>query len=97
MGTIVYCGISYDDLTIPNSELSKILRGEFTLHGVWNSSISPFPINEWRNSLNLMDSGRIKTISLISHRFKLEEGKYCFDMMYHKKEIFNKVMFKPED
>lgn len=97
MGTVVYCGISYDDLIIPNSELSKILRGELTLHGAWNSSISPFPINEWKNSLSLMDSGKIKTASLISHRFKLEECKHCFDMMYHKKELFNKVMFKLED
>jgi L-iditol 2-dehydrogenase len=97
MGTVVYCGISYDDLIIPNSELSKILRGELTLHGAWNSSISPFPINEWKNSLSLMDSGKIKTASLISHRFKLEECKRCFDMMYHKKELFNKVMFKLED
>lgn len=96
MGSIVYCGISYDDLLIPYPELSKILRGELILHGAWNSSIAPLPINEWESSLKLMESGKLKTKPLISHWFKLEECQDCFNMMYKRTEVFNKVMFNPE-
>lgn len=95
MGTVVYCGISYDDLLIPNAELSDILRGELVLKGTWNSSMAPLPINEWEVSLQMVASGRIKARPVISHRFKLEQCQGCFDMMYHRTEVFNKVMFIP--
>ncbi len=97
MGTVVYCGISYSDLTLPNSTLTKILRGELNIVGSWNSSIAPLPISEWKTSLAFMNSGRLKINPIISHRYRLEECQECFDMMYQKKEIFNKVLFKPED
>jgi len=97
MGTVVYCGISYDDLLIPNKELSRILRGELVLKGAWNSSVTPLPINEWKSALVFMKNGKIKTTPLISHRFKLEECQSCFNMMYHRSEVFNKVLFEPED
>lgn len=97
MGTVVYCGISYDDLVIPNEELSRILRGELVLKGAWNSSVAPLPINEWESALTFMKSGKIKTSSLISHRFRLEECQRCFNMMYHRTEVFNKVLFKPDE
>ena len=97
MGTVVLCGISYDDLVIPNAELSKILRGELKIKGSWNSSIAPLPINEWESSLMFMNNGKIKTDSLISHRYRLEDCQKAFNMMYNKTEVFTKVLFKPED
>lgn len=97
MGTIIYAGITYKDLVIPNITLNKILRGELTLIGAWNSSIAPLPINEWKSSLHFMNLGKLKVNPLISHRFKLEECKECFDMMYNRTEVYNKVLFKPED
>lgn len=96
MGKVIYCGISYDDLLIPNNSLNRILRGELVLMGAWNSLNSPLPVNEWQSSLDFMASGRIKCLPLISHRFRLEECQEAFDMMYNRKEIFNKVIFKPE-
>jgi L-iditol 2-dehydrogenase len=95
MGTVIFCGISYDDLLIPNKELSKILRGELVLKGAWNSSIAPLPINEWETSLAAMAAGRMKTEPLISHHFRLEECKECFQMMYKRTQVFNKVMYSP--
>jgi L-iditol 2-dehydrogenase len=97
LGRMVICGISYDDLLIPNAALSRILRGEIILTGAWNSLISPLPVNEWQSSLTFMNSGKIKCNPIISHRFKLEECMKAFDMMFNKKEVFNKVLFKPED
>jgi L-iditol 2-dehydrogenase len=97
MGTVVFCGISYDDLVLPNKALQKILRGELKIEGSWNSSIAPLPINEWESALKFMKNGKIKTTPLISHRVRLEDCQNAFNMMYNKTEVFTKVLFKPED
>jgi len=97
LGTVVYCGISYDDLLIPNAELSKILRGELILRGAWNSSISPLPVSEWETSLAFMKNARLKLNPLISHRYRLEECQTAFKMVYNRTEVFTKVLFKPEE
>ncbi len=95
MGRVVFCGISYDDLVLPNKTLNKILRGELHLLGSWNSSIAPLPINEWKSSLMFVSDGRIRLDSLVSHRFSLEDCQTAFNMMYNRTEIFTKVMFIP--
>ncbi len=97
MGAVVFCGISYDDLTIPNAALAKILRGELTIKGSWNSSIAPLPINEWESSLIFIKNGKIKADPLVTHRVRLEDCQKAFEMMYNKTEVFTKVLFKPED
>jgi L-iditol 2-dehydrogenase len=97
MGTVVFCGISYADICLPNAVLNQILRRELRLKGSWNSSISPLPINEWESSLIFMKNGRIKTNPLVTHRFKLEECQECFTMLHNKTEVFTKVLFKPEE
>jgi len=96
MGKVVYCGISYDDLLLPNQALNAILRGELTILGSWNSSIAPLPINEWESALKFMNSGKIQVKPLISHRVRLEDCQSVFEMMFYKKEVFTKVIFKPE-
>ena len=95
-GHVVFCGISYDDLTLPNNVLNKILRHELTISGAWNSSIAPHPINEWRNSLDFMNIGSLAAKPLITHRFGLEDCRKVFDMMFKRKEMFTKVLFKPD-
>jgi L-iditol 2-dehydrogenase len=95
-GHVVFCGISYDDLTLPNGVLNRILRHELTISGAWNSSVAPYPINEWEKSLEFMDSGRLTAKPLITHRFGLEDCAKVFDMLYMRKEMFTKVLFKPD-
>lgn len=95
MGKVVYCGISYDDLLLPNQALNAILRGELAILGSWNSSIAPLPINEWESALKFMNSGKIQVKPLISHRVRLEDCQSVFEMMFYKKEVFTKVMFEP--
>jgi len=95
MGTVVFCGISYEDLLIPARELSRILRGELVLKGAWNSSIAPLPINEWAVTLQAMADGRLKTAPLISHRFRLEDCQEAFAMMHQRRQVFTKVLFHP--
>ncbi|HSV31644.1 MAG TPA: galactitol-1-phosphate 5-dehydrogenase [Atribacteraceae bacterium] len=96
MGKVILCGISYDDLLLPNQAVNAILRGELIIKGSWNSSISPLPINEWKSALAFMDNGKIKVKPLISHRVKLEDCQSVFEMMFYQKEVFTKVLFEPE-
>jgi len=95
-GTAIYCGITYDDVVFPNSAIAAILRGELTVRGSWNSSLTPLPINEWESALMFMQTGDIKVNPLITHRYRLEDGQRAFDMMGERSEVFTKVLFKPE-
>ncbi len=94
-GEVVYCGITYDDVNFPNKAISAILRGELTIHGSWNSSINPLPVNEWEAALEFMKTGQIQVNPLITHRFRLEDCKQAFEMMYNRTETFTKVLFDP--
>ncbi len=95
MGNVVFCGISYDDLVLPNKTLGKILRGELKIKGSWNSSIAPLPINEWKSALMFINSGKIKLGDLITHVMRLEDCQPAFDMMFNRTEMFTKVIFDP--
>ncbi len=96
LGTVILCGISYDDLVLPNKTLGKILRGELSIKGSWNSSIAPLPINEWESALSFMENGKIKLNDLVTHVKALKECQSTFQMMYNRTEIFTKVLFDPE-
>lgn len=79
-GEVVYGGITYDDVTYPNKVIQAILRGELTIHGSWNSSINPLPINEWKSGLEFMSTGQMNVNPLITHRVRLEDCKEVFEM-----------------
>lgn len=94
-GTVVFCGISYDDLVIPAATLDGILRKELRIVGAWNSVFSPLPVNEWEMSLHFMAQGHIKCHPIISHRFRLDDAPQVFKRLWRKEEFFNKVLFLP--
>lgn len=94
-GTVVFCGISYDDLVIPSTTLDGILRKEIHIVGAWNSVFSPLPVNEWAVSLHFMAKGHIKCHPVISHRFRLDDAPQVFERLWKKEEFFNKVLFLP--
>ena len=50
-----------------------MLRKEVDVHGVWNSSRAPYPVNEWEFTVRMMDEGILKTADLITDRLSLEE------------------------
>ncbi len=51
------------------------------------------PRNEWHTALQFMSSGKLNLKPLVTHRFTLEQVREAFDMMYERREFFNKVMF----
>ncbi len=94
-GTVVFCGISYDDLLIPGKTLDGILRKEVRLVGAWNSVFSLLPVNEWELALHFMARGQVQCKPVISHRFPLEEGPSVFQNLWNRTTFFNKVLFIP--
>lgn len=74
MGRIVLLGNPIQETSaISRKAHSSILRKELQISGAWNSNYSPFPINEWRYTVELMDSGRLETSDLITHRCQLDD------------------------
>ncbi len=94
-GSIVFCGISNDDLLLPKKTLDQLLRKEVVLVGSWNSSFAPLPIHEWQTSLHFLSKQQIQCQPLISHRLSLSEAPECFRKIWNKEEYFNKVLFIP--
>ncbi len=93
LGKVILMGNISGDVVIPEKTASMILRSQLTIYGTWNSSISVVPKNEWQTALRFMSSGELKLKPLITHRFDLSEVNKAFDMMYNKREFFNKVIF----
>lgn len=94
-GVVAFCGISYDDLTIPVKTLDGLLRKEIHIVGAWNSGFAPLPVHEWKLSLTFVAKGQIRCQPIISHRFTLDEAPEVFRRLWNRTEFFNKVLFIP--
>lgn len=92
-GKVILLGNMRGETSLPEDLMSSILRKELNLFGTWNSSFTHLPRNEWTTSLQFMEEGELKVKPLITHRFRLEQAKKAFQMMYGKREFYNKVMF----
>lgn len=93
-GRVIHIGRSYSDVLLPDEVFSRIFRRELEVYGAVNSNFSPLD-NEWETTLHFMASGAIKTKPLISHRIKLKDIAQTFKNMYHRKMIYNKIIFSP--
>ena len=96
LGNVVFMGNIGTDVTIPKKTASTILRNQLTMYGIWNSSFAPMPKNEWVITVRYMEKKKLNIKPLISHKFKLRDGNKVFDMMYKRREFFNKVIFAEE-
>ena len=72
-GTISLLGNPSGDATLPLAIHSQMLRKELAIHGVWNSSRAPYPVNEWEYTVQMMDEGRFVCSDLITDRLTLDE------------------------
>ncbi|MGQ9632454.1 MAG: galactitol-1-phosphate 5-dehydrogenase [bacterium] len=93
LGRVLFLGNVEGDVALPQKTVSTILRHQLTLMGSWNSSFAPLPVNEWDVTIKFMASGRLRVKPLISHRYPLSRAAEAFDMMFNRREFFNKVMF----
>ena len=91
-GRVVLMGNPLGDMNISQNAYWEILRKQLTLAGTWNSSYNNMR-NEWKTSIEAMQSKQLNLKPLITHRYELKECNIAFNMMKGKKEFYNKVMF----
>jgi len=92
LGKVVFMGNIETDVVLDANTVSSILRKQIVMHGTWNSSFASLPKNEWATSLAFMSNG-LDVKSLVSHRYPLERANEAIEMMFYKKEFFNRVVF----
>lgn len=97
-GKICFVGNPYTDMKLDKQTYWKILRGQLTVTGTWNSAFFTDTGNndkndtDWNYVLNLLEQERIAPEKLISHRFDLEHLDRGFNIMKDKSEDFLKIM-----
>ena len=72
-GTVALLGNPVGDAILPFGIHSMALRKELTVRGVWNSSRSPWPVDEWQCTVEMINAGSLITEDLITDRIPLEE------------------------
>ena len=96
-GTIVLMGNPHKDTVITLKEHSTILRKELTLKGIWNDHYAETPINEWTQTVKMMDEGKMKVLDLITHRTNVEGlPKLCEDI-FKRNVVICKAMYSAKE
>lgn len=95
MGRVVYLGISNASLEYPKEVVDKILRGQITITGSWNSFSKPYPGKEWTDAVKLMAEGKIDAGKTISHKLELDDVPEVFRKLDEEPFFYNKIMFYP--
>ncbi|MBL7170702.1 MAG: galactitol-1-phosphate 5-dehydrogenase [Candidatus Omnitrophica bacterium] len=72
LGKIIFLGNPLEDVVLKKDFVSRILRGEITIQGTWNSMALSTRKNEWKEVLGYMAKGKLKT-TLLAKTFPLEE------------------------
>jgi L-iditol 2-dehydrogenase len=93
-GRILYLGTSHRDVVFPPNTFERIVRGELTATGSWNSFSAPFPGKEWRAVLGYLSGGRLRIKPYISHIFPLESASEVIADMAARNFPFLKVMLQ---
>ena len=70
-GTVVLMGNPGGDVSVSREQYSEILRKELTLRSIWNSYFADLPVNEWKHTVDMFDSGTLGADDLITHRTDL--------------------------
>lgn len=93
-GRVLYLGTAHRDVVFPHKTFERIVRGELTAIGSWNSFSAPFPGGEWSAVLGYLRDGRLRIKPYISHAFPLEKAPEVIEGMAAKKFAFTKVVLE---
>jgi L-iditol 2-dehydrogenase len=95
-GRVVVLGNPAGDVTFPAPLLSQLMRREVSVVGTWNSEYSETGASDdWRDALEAMAAGTIKTAPLVTHRVPLAGAMETLVMMRDRAGFFSKVMICP--
>jgi L-iditol 2-dehydrogenase len=91
-GRILFLGTAHKDVVFPPKTFERIVRGELTAIGSWNSFSAPFPGSEWHTVLGYINNGRFKIKPFISHTTTLEDLPSVIARMSTRQLVFTKVI-----
>jgi L-iditol 2-dehydrogenase len=92
-GRVLFMGNIQGSLNIEEKLVSSMLRKELSIHGTWNSKVTPQGSSDWDTVLEHMDRDLIVG-PLISDRIGLEDGMETLTSMVERKKFHNKVIFE---
>lgn len=94
---LILLGNPSGNLAVPKDLYWRILRGELTLKGTWNSRFSyKGSRNDWECVLGLMRDGTLTVEELITHRFPITQAEEALRTMTDQKCFSIKVMLTNE-
>lgn len=91
-GEVVFMGNIAGEFKIGEKDFSNILRKELTIHGTWNSKITPVGIDDWTTVLKHLDRDLV-VAPLITDKIPLSEGPAIFEDLVNRRGFHNKVIF----
>ncbi len=91
-GEVVFMGNIAGEFRIGEKDFSNILRRELTIHGTWNSKITPAGTDDWRTVLKYMDR-ELVVAPLITDKLPLADGPRVFEELHRRSAYHNKVIF----
>lgn len=91
-GEVLFMGNIAGTFQIGEKDFSNILRKELTIHGTWNSKVTPGGTDDWSTVLKFMDRG-LQIAPLITDRVSLEQGPALFDELVNRRGFHNKSVF----
>ncbi len=95
-GRVLYLGTAHREVLLPPETFERILRCELTLYGSWNSFSAPFPGNEWTDTIEYVEHGKLKMAPLITHSLPLAKAPQIFKELSEGKLSSVKVLFDME-
>lgn len=94
-GTLILLGNPSADVTLPTPVVSRLLRQETHVVGVWNSTFHVHGhSDDWQTSLQAMADRRLDLEPLISHRVSLRDGLGVLRRMHDRQGFFGKVLIR---
>ena len=94
-GHVVILGNPSATVGLEPSLISRHMRREVTMHGVWNSEYYVNGGGEWAMALDAMAKGKLDLKPLISHTVSLPESIDTLRRMKARDGFFSKVLVKP--
>ncbi len=91
-GEVVFMGNIAGEFKIGEKDFSEILRKELTIHGTWNSKITPVGTDDWSTVLKYLDR-ELDVAPLITDKLPLAEGPAIFEDLVNRTNYHNKVIF----
>ena len=91
-GRVVTVGNPHSDMQFDRDTYWKILRGQLTMIGTWNSTFTKDERDDWHQAVRLLRENGDLMESIITHCLTLEELETGLHIMRDKTEAYGKII-----